>query len=132
MSDVGLTHIALPVHSLEASLAFYAKYANMHPVHRRRGVVWITDSTRPFAVVLIETSDAIDPLLPMAHLGVGVPSHEEVDRLCDLALADRCLLRAAQDSGPPVGYWALMRDPDGHTLEVSFGQDVGSAIEGAA
>jgi hypothetical protein len=29
MTDVGLTHIALPVHSLSASEAFYAKYGNM-------------------------------------------------------------------------------------------------------
>ena len=132
MSDIGLTHIALPVHSLAASVAFYAKYANMQAVHRRHGVVWISDRTRPFAVVLIETSNEIKPLLPMAHLGVGVPSREEVDRLCQLARDDHCLAREPEDSGPPVGYWALIRDPDGHTLEVAHGQELGNAVEGAA
>jgi catechol 2,3-dioxygenase-like lactoylglutathione lyase family enzyme len=132
MSDIGLTHIALPVHSLAASVAFYAKYANMQAVHRRPGVVWISDRTRPFAVVLIETSNEIKPLLPMAHLGVGVRSREEVDRLCQLARDDRCLAREPEDSGPPVGYWALIRDPDGHTLEVAHGQELGNAVEGAA
>ncbi len=34
------------------------------------------------------------------------------------------------DSGPPVGYWAFFRDPDGNTLELSYGQDVRSAVEG--
>ena len=29
MTDIGLAHIALPVRSLEASVAFYAQYANM-------------------------------------------------------------------------------------------------------
>ena len=29
MSDVGLTHIALPVTNMEASLTFYATYAHM-------------------------------------------------------------------------------------------------------
>lgn len=129
MSDLGLTHIALPVHSLAASEAFYALYAHMHPVHRRPGVVWLTDGTRPFAVVLIETTSEIKPLLPAAHLGVGVRSAEEVDRLCQVARDNRCLLRPPEDSGPPVGYWALIRDPDGHTLEVAYGQEVGSAIE---
>src|SRR5882762_3163162 len=81
MSDIGLTHVALPVHSLAASTAFYAKYAGMQAVHSRPGVVWVSDRTRPFAVVLIETSNEIKPLLPMAHLGVGVRSREEVDRL---------------------------------------------------
>jgi hypothetical protein len=31
--------------------------------------------------------------------------------------------------GPPVGYWAFLRDPDGHTLEISFGQEVGVTVE---
>jgi len=132
MSDVGLTHVALPVHSLAASVEFYAKYANMQAVHHRPGVIWVSDRTRPFALVLIETSNEIRPLLPMAHLGVGVRSREEVDRLCQLARVDRCLAREPEDSGPPVGYWALIRDPDGHTLEVAYGQELGSAVESAA
>jgi catechol 2,3-dioxygenase-like lactoylglutathione lyase family enzyme len=130
MSDVGLTHVALPVRSLAASVAFYSKYAGMQSVHQRPGVVWVSDRTRPFAVVLIETSSQIKPLLPMAHLGVGVRSREDVDRLCVQARADRCLLREPQDSGPPVGYWALLADPDGHTLEIAYGQELGHAVEG--
>ena len=130
MADIGFTHVALPVRSLAASGAFYGKYASMHSVHQRPGVVWLSDGTRPFALVLIETPNEIKPLLPMAHLGVGVRSREDVDRLCRLAREDRCLAREPEDSGPPVGYWALIRDPDGHTLEVAFGQEVGSAIEG--
>ena len=131
MSDIGLTHVALPVRSLAASVAFYAKYAGMQPVHERPGVVWVSDRTRPFALVMIETASEIKPLLPMAHLGVGVRSREDVDRLCRLAREERCLAREPEDSGPPVGYWALLRDPDGHTLEVAFGQEVRHAVEGA-
>ena len=132
MSDIGLTHVALPVRSLDASLAFYGRYANMQPVHRRPGVVWIADGTRPFAIVLIETTSRIEPLLPIAHLGVGVPCRAEIDRLCRLAKEDHCLIREPEDSGPPVGYWALIRDPDGHTLEVAYGQEVATTIERAA
>lgn len=132
MSDIGLTHVALPVRSLDASLAFYARYANMHAVHRRPGVVWITDGTRPFAIVLIESSKQINPLLPIAHLGVGVSSRAEVDRLCQFAREGHCLIREPEDSGPPVGYWALIGDPDGHTLEVAYGQEVATTIERAA
>ena len=132
MTDIGLTHVALPVRSLAASVAFYGKYACMQTVHQRPGVVWISDRTRPFALVLIETSNEIKPLLPMAHLGVGVRSREEVDRVCRLAREEQCLAREPEDSGPPVGYWALIRDPDGHTLEVAFGQELGNAIEDGA
>jgi lactoylglutathione lyase len=128
MTDIGLTHIALPVASLETSIEFYALYANMSVVHSRPGVVWVSDRTRPFAIVLIETTGEIKPLLPMAHLGVGVSSREEVDRLCLLASQTHCLVREAEQMDPPVGYWALISDPDGHTLEVSFGQDLGSVV----
>lgn len=132
MLDVGFTHVALPVRSLEASVAFYELYADMHVVHRRHSVAWISDRTRPFALVLIETSGEIKPLLPVAHLGVGVRSREEVERRCELARDNQCLLRGPTDAGPPVGYWALISDPDGHTLEIAFGQEVGSVVDGAA
>jgi len=132
MSDLGLTHIALPVRSLEASAAFYETYARMQVVHRRHSVIWLSDLTRPFAVVLIETTGQVKPLLPIAHLGVAVESEEEVDRLCQLAKRAGCLAREPEQSGPPVGYWALLRDPDGHTVEISHGQEVRLTVERSA
>jgi hypothetical protein len=78
--------------------------------------------------VLIEAEAVTDPLRPMAHLGVACASRDEVDRLADLARAERVLISGPEDSGPPVGYWALLRDPDGHTLEVSHGQHVGDTV----
>jgi len=80
----------------------------------------------------METSGEVTPLVPFAHLGVGVFSRQEVDRLCQLAKARGCLVREAEDSGAPVGYWAFLRDPDGHTLEVAYGQELGLAVEGGA
>ncbi len=129
--DVGLTHVALPVTSLVASIAFYAKYANMKVVHQRPDVVWLGDGTRPFVVVLIETETVEHALRPVAHLGVACESREAVDRLCELAREENRLHSGPMDYGPPVGYWAFLRDPDGHTLEVSFGQDVASALDEA-
>ena len=132
MSDLGLTHIALPATDLEASIAFYAKYARMQVVHRRKDaegeVVWVSDRTRPFVVVLIRTERFEHPLVPWAHLGVGCESRAEVDRLCAEARAEGLLLTEPTDSGYPVGYWALLRDPDGHTLELSHGQEVGLTV----
>jgi catechol 2,3-dioxygenase-like lactoylglutathione lyase family enzyme len=132
MSDIGLTHVALPVHSLAESIAFYERFANMRVVHSRPGIAWLSDRTRPFAIVLMESSAEIRPLLPYAHLGVGVASRQEVDRLCQLARAQGCLVLEPEDSGPPVGYWAFLRDPDGHTLEIAYGQELGLAVERAA
>ena len=134
--DIGLTHVALPVRDLDVSIAFYEKYAGMRVVHRRReetggGVAWVSDGTRPFAVVLLEVTAVEHPLRPSAHLGVGCASRAEVDRLCALARVEKRLAMGPTDSDGPAGYWALISDPDGHTLEISHGQQVGLVIEGA-
>ncbi|MDJ0632917.1 MAG: VOC family protein [Xenococcaceae cyanobacterium MO_188.B29] len=135
MIDIGLTHVALPISNVERSIEFYSTYAGMQVVHRRVDeetgvtVVWLTDSTRPFVIVLIQT-DSVHPVLsPLAHLGVGCPSREHMDTLCNKARSEGLLVKEPQDSGYPVGYWALLRDPDGHTLELSYGQEVGLMLE---
>ncbi len=134
MPDVGLTHVALPVSDPEASVAFYRRFGGLEIVHERvdagTRVVWLADGRHPFVLVLIEAARVDHPLLPMAHLGVGCASREEVDRLCGWARAEGCLRLGPTDSGPPVGYWALLSDPDGHTLELSFGQEIGAVAGG--
>jgi catechol 2,3-dioxygenase-like lactoylglutathione lyase family enzyme len=137
VTDVGFTHVALTVAEMDRSLEFYANYAGMRVVHRRRDadlgsdVAWISDGTRPFVIVLIQEAEVGTRLGPIAHLGVGCPTRERVDELCARAREDAVLLQGPTDSGPPVGYWAFLRDPDGHTLELSFGQEVGLAVASA-
>ena len=128
MSDVGLSHVALPVTDLERSVVFYQTYGKLRVVHRRPDVVWLADGTRPFVVVLIEKKAVPHPLLPVAHLGIGCASLDELEGLCARARAEAVLLEGPQDLGPPVGTYAFLRDPDGHTLELSFGQDVDTAV----
>jgi catechol 2,3-dioxygenase-like lactoylglutathione lyase family enzyme len=133
VTDRGLTHVALPVLEMDRSLAFYDKYAELRVVHERNDdgtrVAWISDRTRPFVVVLIEVPEVRNPLLPLAHLGIGVESRERVDQLVAEAEAEGLACYGPIDSGYPVGYWALLSDPDDHTLEVSYGQEVGLAVE---
>lgn len=132
MVDIGLTHVALPVTDLDHSLAFYAAHANLRLVHQRDSetgprVAWIGDGTRPFVVVLIETAVVDTPLRPLGHLGVGCATPERLLELCELARAEGVLASDPRDDGPPVGIWAFLRDPDGHTLELSYGQEIGLA-----
>lgn len=135
MLDIGLTHIALPVLEIDRSIEFYATYAAMQVVHRRIdaetgvAVVWLSDRTRPFAIVLIQTNSVHPVLLPLAHLGIGCKSREVMDRLCDQARQAGLLVEEPKDSGYPVGYWAFLRDPDGHTLELSYGQEIGLSVD---
>lgn len=121
MPDIGLTHIALPVLDLDASVTFYERYAGLEVVHRRKDhqtgweVAWISDKARPFVVVLIQGPEVAGPLLPIGHLGVACESREEVDRRCAQARSEGCLIEEPENLGPPVGYAALLKDPDGHT-----------------
>jgi catechol 2,3-dioxygenase-like lactoylglutathione lyase family enzyme len=134
MIDRGLTHVALPVTDMAASLHFYERYAEMRVVHRRRDaatntdVTWISDGTRPFVIVLIETGEVKHPLLPISHLGVGLASREAVDALAERARAEGRPVWGPTDSPAPVGYWALISDPDDHTLEISYGQEVALTV----
>lgn len=133
-TDVGATHVALTVADLDASIAFYARYAAMKVVHERKDatrVAWISDLTRPFVLVLIEVPRVEFRLAGFNHIGVGCTSRDDVDRLAAEARNAGCLALGPIDSGYPVGYWAFLRDPDGHQLEISFGQEVGTSVEHA-
>jgi catechol 2,3-dioxygenase-like lactoylglutathione lyase family enzyme len=138
MTDYGLTHVALAVTDVARSVRFYADYAGFEVVHERHdddtgsAVVWISDLTRPFVLVLIQVAEVSHLLSGYNHLGVGVASRDEVDRLATRA-HDAGLLRLGPvDAGYPVGYWAIISDPDGHNLEVSHGQEVGSTVQDRA
>jgi catechol 2,3-dioxygenase-like lactoylglutathione lyase family enzyme len=131
MTDIGLTHVALPVTNLEASIDFYARYARMQVVFEQPGTAWLSDRTRPFAIVLLEVPEVKYPLRPLGHIGIGVASREEVDRLAAMAERESCLAAPAKDFGGYIGYRAFIRDPDGHTLEAAFGQEVGLTVEAA-
>ncbi len=136
MTDVGLTHVALMIVDAERSIDFYDRYAGMQVVHRRADpdtahtVVWLSDLTRPFVIVLIET-DPVSRLAGFNHLGVACESREAVDRLCAQAGAEDRDVLGPFDHPPPVGYWAIIPDPDGHNLELSYGQEVGLTVEQA-
>ena len=136
--DHGITHVALPVTDLSASLDFYERYADMQVVHRRTdpesgtSVAWISDLTRPFVLVLIETPTLDERLGGVfCHVGMGVASRDRVDEMCARARAEQRTVMGPIDSGPPVGYWAYIVDPDGHNLEISFGQEVGLTVDAA-
>jgi lactoylglutathione lyase len=134
-NDVGFTHLALVVRDMDTSIDFYTRYAGMRVVHDRdhdgTRVAWLSDLTRPFAIVLAQGPAAEAPLGPFAHLGIGVESTAEVDRLSGLARGEGRLVKGPADSGPPIGYWAFLTDPDGNTLELAFGQHVALTIDEA-
>lgn len=138
MPDTGFTHVALPVTDLDRSVAFYARFTDLRVVHRRRQasdprreIAWLSDLRRPFVLVLAEETSIDQPLGPFAHLGFACSSPQEVDRLCALGQREGCLREDARDTGGPAGYLGVVEDPDGHTVELTFGQEIGLAIDEA-
>jgi catechol 2,3-dioxygenase-like lactoylglutathione lyase family enzyme len=136
--DIGLTHVALTCTDPEASASFYETYAGMRIVHRRpsdhheRDVLWISDGTRPFVIVLLPGDRIEHRLGAMNHLGVGCASRDEVDALLQQARDEGRTVLGPLDYGPPVGYWGMIEDPDGHNLELAYGQEVGLTVDDAA
>ena len=142
-----LTHIALPVRDLEATLAFYAKYTKLVNIHERQDpetglrTAWlanardITDAGARFVIVLIHgklptniTGDIKEQygfLKSISHLGISVESRAEVDRLAEMAREDGCLLLGPMYRNEVVGYICVVTDPDGNHIEFSVEQVLG-------
>ena len=135
-NDTGFTHLALQVRNVNKSVDFYQRYAGMQVIHQRepgipeaQKVAWLSDLTRPFAMVLVQSDSTDDtPLGPFGHIGVACASREEIDEKVAIARTEGVLRREAQQYGAPVGYWAFFADPDGNTLELSYGQQIGLEI----
>ena len=142
-----LTHIALPVSNLDATLAFYAKYTTMEKIHERfdeethMRSAWIANSedktatSARFVIVVMEgklpsqiTGDIKEEywfLRSIAHLGISLDSRDDVDRIAAMAKEDGCLVLGPMYRNAVVGYICLVRDPDGNNVEFSVEQDLG-------
>ena len=129
MTDAGLTHVAIEVSDLQRSIDFYAAYGGFEVVHRRGSIAWISDRTRPFALVLAARKE-VSPLGPFAHLGVACRDRDEFDALVSRARDEGRLRLGPEGDDGPAGTWAFISDPDGNTFEISIGQSVAVAVAG--
>ena len=137
------THLALHVHSLEASIAFYGRYSNLRVVDRHSDassigteVVWLSDRSGDdelsFIMVLQEGAPRNlpgakpqSPLGPISHLGFSLASREDVDAVAAQARRDSLLKFGPTFLNPYAGYLCVVSDPDGHSVEFSHGQALG-------
>lgn len=123
------THITITVSDFTRSIEFYSSMCGLQIVRDRRreggGTVWLgyqtegeTDPT--FVLVLMEgeVTNRLD------HFGFQCDSRADVDRIASEADARGMLAYPPVDSGGSVGYWTLIRDPDGHMVEFTFGQPI--------
>ena len=128
-SPAQLTHVAVRTHDIDASVAFYQRYAGLRLVHEREDhgirVVWLSHSEEApeLAIVLLSMPHerVLEPS-PCDHLGFAVESRQAVDRIAELARKDGVLKLAPLDAGKVAGYLTMVRDPSGNTCEFSHGQ----------
>lgn len=139
---ISLTHIALHVQDLDASVAFYQSYGGMHLVHQRashgKQVVWLGHPGREaeFILVILPGGPGREQLpTDFSHLGFALDSREAVDAIAERARSEGKLEWEPKQEPFPVGYYCGIRDPDGHFIEFSYGQPLGpgaSLLDGLA
>lgn len=129
-----MTHVALHVADIDASIRFYAQYCDLEIVHERGSreggdrVVWLSERGREHELIFVLMSGGQDR--PQAagdysHLGFAVGQRSEVDRIAARARAEGRLAWEPTEEPYPVGYYCGVRDPTGQIVEFSFGQPLG-------
>ena len=123
------THITITVSDLDRSVDFYRSVCGLDVVRDRRleggGTVWLgyepPEGQHPEYVLVLMHGEVTDRL---DHFGFQCDAREEIDAIAREAEALGILVRPPTDSGGSVGYWTMLRDPDGHTVEFTFGQPI--------
>ena len=123
------THITITVTEQQRSIEFYESFCGLSVLRDRRleggGTVWLGPATAPeekpaFILVLGEG----EVTCPMDHLGFQCESRDEVDRIAERAAALGILVIPPTDAGGSVGYFTMVKDPDGHLVEFTYGQPI--------
>jgi lactoylglutathione lyase len=121
------THITINVSNLDQSVEFYTSVCGLSIVRDRRlegrHNVWLgsapkADEDPTFVLVMVQN----EVTARLDHFGFQCASREEVDRIAELAQAQHILVEPPVDLGGVVGYFTMIRDPDGHLIEFTFGQ----------
>lgn len=129
-----LTHVALHVRDLEASVAFYRDFCGLHVAHERatgrdgRRVVWMAAAGQDhrFVIVLIPGGPGRDQAAQdFSHIGIAVDSRADVEAIAARAEREGRLAWPVRSEPWPVGTYCGVYDPDGAVVEFSYGQPLG-------
>ncbi len=126
-----LTHLALPCHDLDATIAWYEKFTSLQKTHHRQdalgAVAWLASQDSGIVLVFIQKNQTKEPipiLAPLAHLGISLDSTDQVDQVAARGESEGCLAWEPKQEPDPVGYICALSDPDGNLVEFSYGQEI--------
>lgn len=129
------THIALPSCDIDRSVAWYEKFTPLVVVERFQDAMgrsaWLGhegQAEHPFVLVLVmfykDQGKQQPQLAPFAHIGIEVPTEQELQSIAEKAREAGCLAMPPTRLPPPVGYVCMISDPDGNRIEISHNQQV--------
>ena len=133
------THIALRVHDLDASIAWYEAFTPLQLLDRHQDDdgygAWLGQPDtvdKPFVLVLAQFLPGSDPfadypqevLAPFAHFGIELPERADIDAVAARGEEAGCLAMSPAQMPDPIGYICMLRDPDGNMVEFSYDQGV--------
>ncbi len=138
------THIALRVSTMDATIEWYLTYTPLELIDRREDEMgygaWLGmpgETNNPFILVLAQFFPDKDPfanaplatLAPFAHLGMELPTKEDVEAIAERAKLADCLAMPPTMMPQPIGFITMLRDPDGNMVEFSWDQGVFSTLQ---
>lgn len=131
-----MTHVALHVPDLDASVGFFQSYCGLKVVHERgfkaSRVLWLAEAGRETSLVFVlipgGTERAQDPR-DFGHLGFALDSRAAVDAVAARARGEGRLVFEPRQEAYPVGYYCFVRAPCGRSVEFSYGQPLGPGAE---
>ncbi|MEI7548053.1 MAG: VOC family protein [Actinomycetota bacterium] len=135
------THVALPCCDIDKSIEWYETFTPLRLLTRRDDrdgpSAWIGQPDmvdKPFIVVLVsfyrdQPKGPQPTLAPFAHLGIELPSREDLEAIADRGRDAGCLAWEPQELPFPIGYVCALTDPDGNVVEFSHAQGVYATVQ---
>lgn len=126
------THVALLVRDVDKTADFYIKYCKLKVLERRVDpntgyrVIWMGKNLN-FVIVAFEAENKPiqSTTKPLSHLGFSLSSREEVNQITEIAKNEGLLNYGPAFIDKDVGYICEILDPDGNSVEFSYGQKLG-------
>ncbi len=121
------THITITVSDLDRAIKFYEHWCKLSLLRDRRAkggsTVWLgyvpPSGEFPVFVLVLAQGVVTDRL---NHFGFQCDTRAQVESIAAEAERLGLLAEPLTDLGGVVGYFAMIRDPDGHLIEFTHGQ----------